>query len=145
VDAINNARAKHSFQLWAYVFMPNYVHLLIWPTKADYSISAILQSIKQPVARKTLMYLREHNPSGLSQLATGQKHQPYRFWKAGGGYDRNMTSTSALTASIDYIHNNPVRKDLVTYPEDWAWSSAKEWTSGNPGVLSIDRESFLIA
>jgi putative transposase len=145
VNAIGNARAKHKFHLWAYVFMPNHVHILIWPTKTNYSISAIMQSIKQSVARKALRFLRQENPAGLKQLATGQKHSPYRFWQDGGGYDRNMTSTAALSASADYIHNNPVQKDLVSYPEDWVWSSAKEWTSGEQGVLSIDRESFLIA
>jgi REP element-mobilizing transposase RayT len=72
VEAIGNARAKHSFHLWAYVSMPNHVHLLIWSAKADYSISAILQSTKQSVARKALICLREHKPAGLKQLATGQ-------------------------------------------------------------------------
>ena len=31
-DAIDAARMKHCFSLWAYVFMPEHVHLLVNPT-----------------------------------------------------------------------------------------------------------------
>lgn len=31
IDAIREARSKQSFALWAYVIMPEHVHLLIWP------------------------------------------------------------------------------------------------------------------
>jgi len=34
-----------------------------------------------------------------------------------------------ILAMIDYIHGNPVRKQLVGKPEDWKWSSAG-WTEG---------------
>jgi len=140
VDAISGAREKHAFHLWAYVFMPDHVHLLIWPTRPKYSVSGILQSIKQSVSRKALVRLRKHNPGGLRQLATGQKRRPYRFWQGGGGYDRNVVSRATLRACLEYLHNNPVRKELVPYAEDW--SSARQWDSGESGPLRIDKESF---
>ena len=52
----------HDFDLWAYVLMPEHVHLLIYPKADDYSISAILTDIKQPVTRKALKYIRTHSP-----------------------------------------------------------------------------------
>ena len=140
-QAIAKARDTHGFHLWAYVFMLEHVPLLVWPPRPEYSVSSILQSIKQSVSRKALIYLRRHNPKGLRHLATGQKHSPYHFWQDGGGYDRNLTSTDAMRASLDYIHNNPVRKSLVAYPEDWPWSSAKAWAGSESGPLSIDKES----
>jgi len=141
-DAIIKAREKHLFDVWAYVFMPNHVHLLIWPPDGAYSVSRILQSIKQSVSRRALRYLRKRRPQGLRHLATGQVHRPYRFWQDGGGHDRNIMSEQALLACVEYIHNNPVRKELVSYPEDWTWSSASEWAGRGPGPVSIDRNSF---
>jgi putative transposase len=79
VDAIDAARSAHALDLWAYVFMPEHVHLVLYPTQEDYSISHLLQSIKQPVSRKALAFLREHRPSDLERLATGQRRQPYQF------------------------------------------------------------------
>lgn len=33
LDSLCKAAEKHSFHLWAYVIMPNHVHLLVWPTR----------------------------------------------------------------------------------------------------------------
>jgi len=142
LEAIATAKHKHAFDLWAYVFMPEHVHLLIYPRETTYSIAAILQAIKQPVARRALIYLREHNPEGLAWLATGQKGMPYRFWQAGGGYDRNMTSVEAVVNAAKYIHENPVRRGLVASAGDWAYSSARAWKTGESGLLPIDFDSF---
>jgi putative transposase len=61
-----------------------------------------------------------------------------RFWQPGGGYDRNITSTEALRAMIDYIHANPVRRGLVARPEDWEWSSARWYAGLRPVKLEMD-------
>jgi putative transposase len=62
-----------------------------------------------------------------------------RFWQRGGGYDRNITSTEALPAVIEYIHANPVRRGLVARAEDWEWSSARWYAGLRPVKLEMDR------
>lgn len=140
-EAIAAAKTKHDFDLWAYVFMPNHVHLMIRPRKESYSVSDILRSMKQPVARRATEYLRHSNPDRLKLLATGERRQPYRFWQKGGGYDRNITRAETLIESVRYIHNNPVRKGLVATPEEWRFSSAADWSGGGPGPIPIDFDS----
>ena len=141
-EAIMAAKSKHALDLWAYVFMPEHVHLLICPREEGYSIAAILRSIKQPVSRRAVLYLREHNPQGLAWMATGQVGMPYRFWQAGGGYDRNMTSVEAVVSAAKYIHANPVRRGLVMNPSEWMYSSARDWETGTRGLLPIDFDTF---
>ena len=104
------AREKHSFGLWAYVFMPNHVHLLIYPPKDKYYIGKILTSIKQSTARGITNYLRKYNKDLLRMMRTGRDGDSFRFWQDGGGYDRNIVSYEALINAVNYIHNNPVRK-----------------------------------
>jgi putative transposase len=142
VESVIASRKKHEFDLWAYVFMPNHAHLLICPSKEEYSISDILLSIKQPVSRKAINYLRTNDPKGLKHLATSQKHRPYRFWQKGGGYDRNITKVQTIIDSTHYIHNNPVRKELVETPDQWYYSSFADWQGIRQGPLAIDFESF---
>ena len=144
VESISNARDKHDFSLWAYVFMPNHVHLLVNPRKRNYSISSILQSIKQPVAARAIAYLKRENPSGLRHLATGQQDRRYRFWQKGGGYDRNITRTDTLIEAVKYMHLNPVRKGLVDRPEKWYYSSAAAWATVENGPLQIDKSDWPI-
>lgn len=142
VDSIIAGREKYKFDLWAYVFMPDHVHLLICPIETQYSISEILLSIKQPVSRRTIGFLKANNHSGLKHLATGQKTRPYRFWQKGGGYDRNITKVETLIEAVRYIHNNPVRKGLVEMPEQWYYSSAANWQKSRQGPIPIDFDSF---
>ncbi len=140
--AILAAKIEHAFDLWGYVFMPEHVHLLVWPTCPEYSISAILQAVKQSVSRRAVNYLRQHNPDGLRALATGQNGTPYSFWRAGGGFDRNVSSRDVAWRMINYMHDNPVRRGLVARPEDWAGSSYRDWQGLAPGPLPIDKESL---
>ncbi len=142
VEAIDSARRRLGFELWAYVVMPDHVHLVVYPKGEDYSISRILLAIKQPVARRAIHYLRVHKPDGLHLLATGQQARPYRFWQNGGGYDRNITQVETLVETMRYIHNNPVRRQLVTVATQWRYSSAAEWEGLGIGPLAVDRGSF---
>ncbi len=142
IDSIVASREEYQFDLWAYVFMPNHVHLLICPRTADYSISGILRSIKQPVSRKAIDYLKENNPGGLKSLATHQMHRHYRFWQKGGGYDRNITKVRTIIDSAHYLHNNPVRKGLVQSADEWYYSSAADWQGTRQGPIPIDFDSF---
>jgi putative transposase len=141
-DAIVKARSAQQFDLWAYVFMPDHVHLLIRPRLQEYSISNILKTIKQSTARKVLSHVRWHTPEMLVLMTTDQKHAQYRFWRDGGGYDRNLMTTAAIHHAIDYIHNNPARKGLVTLPEDWIWSSIRDWRGEGLGSIPVDIDSF---
>ncbi len=142
--AIDHARHKHSFDLWAWVFMPDHVHLLIKPGTDSYNISKILQTIKQSVSRKEINYARKNNPESLTLLLTGLKDRPFRFWQDGGGYDRNFHSRKLISASIDYIHNNPVKAGIAKNAEDWVWSSAIEWLGLGVSPLNIDKRSIPI-
>jgi putative transposase len=142
VESMTIARGKHAFDLWAYVIMPNHVHLVIWPREVRYSISGILLSIKQPVSRKAIAYLSDHNPGGLQFLATGHASRPYRFWQKGGGYDRNIAQVDTLVHTIRYIHNNPVRKELAGTPDQWRYSSAADWEGTGSGPVPLDLDSL---
>lgn len=144
VDAVTAARDKHRFDLWAYVIMPEHVHLLVWPTEHEYDISEILLSIKQPVTRRSRAFVMKQAPEFLPRMTDEQPNgkSSVRFWQRGGGYDRNVTSAEVVHQTIEYLHLNPVRRGLCETPEDWKWSSAGAYTGNAEVPLSIDFESL---
>jgi putative transposase len=134
-DAINEARQEHHFVLWAYVFMPDHVHLLIWPTRPDFSVSPVLKAIKQPVGTTAVAYLRKYDPEWLERITVRQGRTiQRRFWQPGGGFDAVEKEPTIILTMIEYIHNNPVRGALVVRHEDWKWSSAG-WRLGKNGLV----------
>lgn len=155
VQALADARELHGFHLWAWVIMPDHIHVLLWPPfnligqnpgpsiqcgPNQGRIRGILSSLKLPVSKKAIAYLTEHAPAYLSNLefrdADGKSH---RFWQAGSGYDENVIETEALHAMIEYIHMNPVRRGLVDRPEQWKWSSARDWMGLEGSPILVDR------
>jgi putative transposase len=132
-EAIIMAQQKYALDLWAYVFMPDHVHLLIWPRQEEYSISSILQTIKQSVSRRLLPHLKTE----AAKIET-----PFHFWQAGGGYDRNVTCRETARQIIKYIHLNPVRKKLVQLPSEWYYSSYKDWMGLGCGPIAIQKDGF---
>jgi len=143
IEGIALGQAKSPFDLWAYVIMPEHVHLILLP-KGNTRISAVLTTIKQSVSKRALLWLKRHAPEFLDQVAdvqpNGKRH--HRFWQRGGGYDRNLRSTRDIYEKIRYVHENPVRRGLVDRPADWRWSSASAWETGNDDPLPIDRHSL---
>ena len=149
VDALNQARTEHGFHLWAWVIMPEHVHILLWPPMQLISpnprslqgrIGGILTSIKRPVAKKAITYLRKNAPDFLRRLTVRNSGRIYeRFWQAGSGYDENVSELDALHAMVNYVHHNPVKRGLVTRAEDWPWSSARDWMRLPESRLAVDR------
>ena len=135
--SITRSCEKLDYGIVAYVFMPNHVHLLVLPNKTDYSISDFLRSVKQPVARKEISYLKWNEPDRLKSLLSGWEKPKYLFWLRGGGYDRNIVEVETLEKSVNYIHNNPVRKGLVKLSLDWKWSSARDWLLDEEGEIPV--------
>lgn len=146
VKALADARRKWQFDLWAWVIMPEHVHLLVWPRRAIYSIGKMLASIKLPVARRAVRHVRCTAPHALWMLEDVQPNgeKCHRFWQRGGGYDRNIYDEAAVFAEIDYIHQNPVRRGLVERAEDWPWSSAAFYAGKRDVIIRPDIESLPI-
>jgi REP element-mobilizing transposase RayT len=44
-------------------------------------------------------------------------------------WDRFIRNEEHYYNVINYIHRNPVKAHLVRKPENWLWSSAREWSS----------------
>jgi putative transposase len=140
VDAMASARRDHALPLWAYVIMPEHVHILLCPKEPKYEVRLIRTALKVPVQRKALKFLRRNAPAFLERLKdiqpNGEVH--YRFWQRGGGYDRNVIEPATLLQMIEYIHNNPVRRGLVPKPADWIWSSARFYAGHTNVLIAMD-------
>ena len=104
-DAIYH-RDQRSYQLHAFVVMPNHVHLLISPLE---TVSKVMQSLKRFTARE-------------GNRIVGLTGQP--FWQD-ESYDRLVRNEREFERAVHYIENNPVTASLAATPEEFPWSSAR--------------------
>ena len=92
--------------------------------------STVMQVLKQRVARK----LRAKRRSQKQQLLFVDD-QP-SLWQP-RYYDFNVYSRKKHVEKLNYMHNNPVKRGLVSSPEDWTWSSYRFYTEGAQGVVTV--------
>jgi putative transposase len=120
-------RREHGFLLTAWVFLPDHWHAILG-VRYPKTVSLALESIKVASTRR---------------INTGQRVSG-RLWQ-GRFFDRALRTVKEYNETVEYIHCNPVRRGLVSHPEDWKWSSVHEYGPGegaspfgNP-ALRIDR------
>jgi len=140
VDELEAARRHHDFCLWAYVVMPEHVHILIRPRTPEYRMADILASLKRNVSKLAKEHLQATKQTvWLKKLEVRRgSRNVFRFWQAGGGYDENIWSDRTLLDVIEYVHANPVRRGLVAQPLEWRWSSAAFWAGESNVPIGMD-------
>ena len=114
--------------------MPEHIHLLISePEKGD--PSKVMQAIKQGFARRVLRQVRQRRVGGQQELfASANEHVwQHRF------YDFNVWSQRKRVEKLRYMHRNPVRRGLVREPEQWRWSSFRNYAYGEVGAVRINQ------
>jgi putative transposase len=120
VDAVlEQIRKRHQARIYAYVLMPEHMHLLI-NEPPSILLAQFLKAVKQVTSRK----LR----------GPGEKFWQDRY------YDSNVHGEKARSAVIRYIHRNPVTRGLVAEPEGWAWSSFRHYATGLAGTVEIESQ-----
>jgi putative transposase len=117
---LERVRRDYAFVVPGYVVMPEHVHLLVSePGRA--SLAVALQVLKQCTSR------------GLKKGSTDA------FWQR-RYYDFNVWSEEKVREKLRYMHRNPVKRGLVSRPEDWRWSSFRHYATGLTGVVEIESQ-----
>jgi putative transposase len=93
-------------EIWAWVLMPNHVHLILVPSDAD--------GVRRALSRVHRIYAGEVH---ARLKRTGH------FWQ--GRFGCVAMDEEHLHAAFRYVALNPVRAGLVKRAQDWPWSSAR--------------------
>jgi putative transposase len=130
-QSISQAVQDQDYRLVAFVYMPEHVHLLVYPTVEPVDIDRFLAAVKRPCSAEVKANLQSTGSRLLHELTVRERpgKWSFRFWQEGPGYDRNLKTPEAVLGSIDYLHLNPVRRGLCQEAVQWRWSSARWYQS----------------
>ena len=86
VKAIALSRDQNPFDLWAWVIMPEHIHIVLHPHR-ETKIAAILKTMKQSVSKRAVIWFKKHAPEFLTKIEDLQPNgkKSHRFWQRGGG------------------------------------------------------------
>ncbi len=128
--------------------MPNHIHFIFRSGKEQ--PMELLRDFKRYTSRKMIETIQSNSQESRKEWLlwmfkrAGSKQRnvkTYQFWQH---HNRpiELWSTKVLQQKIAYIHNNPVKSGFVVHPEDWKYSSARNF-QGDQTELEIDNIGFI--
>jgi putative transposase len=116
LNVVGNLHDAGAFYLFAYVVMPDHLHLLLTPVERD--LTQLMRDIK--------------SQSGF-RIAQHRKRRE-RVWQE-RYFDNIIRRVRHFWEKVEYIHGNPAQAGLVKDPAQWKWSSYRHYAKS--GVVPV--------
>ena len=122
--------------------MSNHLHIIA-SAKEDARLSDVLRDFKK-FANIAIISAIQQEPESrrnwvLDRFAFAEaqdaKVKNYKFWRD-GNEAKEIHTNVFLEQKLDYIHQNPVRAEIVDEPEHYLYSSARDY-AGAKGLLDV--------
>lgn len=129
-------------EIFAYVIMYNHIHLIV-RTK-NHNLSGILRDFKGYTTKQIVKHFSTNTESRrkwLSEIfqeeaSRNSRNIKYQIWTH-ENHCVEVFSNDFFDQKREYIHNNPVKAGIVEKPEDYLYSSARNYAEKENNLLNI--------
>lgn len=143
VDSLKYCQKEKGLVLFAWCLMSNHLHLIASDNN-EFVLSDILRDFKKFTNKKIIAAIKETNESRKEWMLdrfefngrNDKKIKNYKFWKD-GNEPKELITNDFMSQKLDYIHNNPVRAEIVFEPQDYVYSSARNY-AGLHGLIDVE-------
>ena len=143
LDSLTYCRQQKGLELYGYVIMSNHLHLMV--RARNENLSDILRDFKKFTASQILKQIANSEFESRSEWMlkrfgfAAQRHvrnSTYQFWTH-ENHAVEIISNKFIDQKLNYIHQNPVRAGWVEEPQEYLYSSARNY-GGRTGLIEID-------
>ena len=143
LESLAYCRLHKSLDIYGYVIMTNHIHLLLRSAEDD--LSGAIRDLKKFTSKAIVEAINDDRESRsewiLRLLANAAQRQnkegKYQFWTH-ENHAELVYSNSFIEQKLAYIHENPVREGFVEKPEDYLYSSARNYAELD-ALIEIDK------
>ena len=143
VDSLRYCQENKGLELYAWVLMSNHLHLIAG-AKEGTSVSDILRDFKKYTSKQLVKAIQENQQESRKEwlidrcgflAANDRKITYFKLWQE-GSYIETISTYSFYEQKLNYIHMNPVRQEITELPEEYLYSSARNYM-GRKGLLDV--------
>jgi REP element-mobilizing transposase RayT len=137
VESLQYCQKEKGLTLFGYCLMPSHLHLI---ARADnsYTLSDILRDFKKYTSKAIIRQIVTETESRRDWMLeyfskSGDTHKrvtEHKLWQD-GNHAEEINSNKFFNEKLEYIHNNPVEELIVERPEDYFFSSARNYAGLN--------------
>lgn len=133
IESLKYCQKNKGLELYGFVIMPSHIHLLC-RVNPNFHFSDFIRDFKRHTSKTLITNIENEIESRrewlLEKFTTSadnaKKEQKYKIWQ--DGYHAIDTwSNHFIYQKLNYIHQNPVTDGMVTKPEDYLYSSARNY------------------
>jgi REP element-mobilizing transposase RayT len=150
VASLEYCQRHKGLELFAWCLMSNHLHLIGRATGTA-TLPEIIRDLKKHTAKTIIRQITEEPESRrewmldiFKQRAAELKRvSHYKLWQD-GFRPIELNSNKFIKEKVDYIHNNPVEAYHVEHPENWMFSSARNYAGVDSllGVIVLDEAKY---
>ncbi len=142
INSLRYCQREKGLEIYAYCIMPSHIHILC-KAEENKPLSDVIRDFKKFTSRKIIENIiteKESRREWMLKLFSEScehlaRNQKYKVWQ--DGYHAEIMETPRfLYQKLNYIHNNPVVDKIVDFPEDYLFSSARNY-AGMDSLLDI--------
>ncbi|HLX11753.1 MAG TPA: transposase [Bacteroidota bacterium] len=139
LDSLKFVLQEHKAVLYAYVFMPSHLHLVLRMPEGE-RLTDLMRDFKKFTSTKIRQQLERDNQVDWIELlrrnSKGKRGQVFKLWM--DRFDDVVVYTEdVMRTKVEYIHQNPVKAGLVDKAEDWQFSSARNYLTGDHSLIRV--------
>ena len=144
VEVCAQLRNETGFLLIGWVLMPEHFHLLIRPEPPE-ATSRFMQELKKRTAQRIIAALQESGEQPWHRRMLTRLRLPpsvhsdscYRVWQR-RFVPFNVFTQKKKLEKLAYMHNNPVKRRLASFADQWPWSSFRFYFLNDSSLLRMD-------
>lgn len=142
LDSLEYCQKEKGLLVHGYVIMSNHVHCIL--SSKTGKLSDTIRDFKSHTSKQIINSIQEDNESrkewmlalferkGLKNI----RNKTYQFWQQ-SNHPIELHTNHFTDQKLDYIHNNPVVSGWVEKPEEYIYSSAKNY-AGEIGLIEVE-------
>lgn len=151
IGSLKYCQKHKGLHLYYDVIMPDHLHLIISTTQGK--VSDFIRDFKRFTSKeitKLLVFDRNDRILNIFKKVANPRHYTvqlcneeeekiirYRVWQT-GYHPKAITTYNMLNQKMEYIHMNPVEDVLVDEPEQWKYSSAKNFYLNDNSIIKLE-------
>jgi len=131
--------------VWAWCLMSNHLHAVL-QAKDGYELSGIIRDFKKHTSKSIVNTIQTQPESRREWMLhrfgwaakSDKRITNYKFWQESNhAIFLDPYFPEVAQQKIKYIHDNPVRAGIVETPEDYLYSSARDYC-GKTGLIKVN-------
>ena len=144
IDSLSYCQKEKGLLIYAWVLMTNHLHMIVG-RNGENKVSDIMRDFKKITSKEIIsILLVEPTESRRDWILNrfeyagknDKKIKKYRFWQEGNDA-QGIFLNDYFNQKLNYIHENPVKAEIVNRPEDYRYSSAIDYAGGK-GLLEVE-------